>query len=177
LESLLSLPISRERILYVKWLGAVLRSNRWAMALVVALVLGAVSGVFGWLEGALLLLLGFSWAALVSAIALGVSVFARTTVRAYVYAIVAVVGLVAAVTLNAQFSRPQLGHKASFLGLLSDAVSPSHACLLVSQIRLGKDAFVEPILPLLSAALIYFAFAGAIAAIALWRFRREERYT
>ena len=177
LESLLSLPISRERILYVKWLGAALRSSRWAMALAVALVLGAVSGVFGWLEAALLLLLGFSWAALISAISLGVSVFARTTVRAYIYAIVAVVGLAAAVTLNAQFSRPQFGHKASFLGLLSDALSPFHARQLISQIKLGKDAFVEPILPLLSAALIYFALAAAIAAGALWRFRREERYT
>jgi ABC-type transport system involved in multi-copper enzyme maturation permease subunit len=177
LESLLSLPVSRDRILYVKWLGAVLRSNRWAVALAVSLALGTVSGVFGWVQAILLLLLGFSWAALVSAIALCASVFTRTAVRSYIYSIVTIIGLATYVTLNAHFHLPQMGNQASFLGLLSDALSPFHACQLASQIRLGKDAFLKPILPLLSSALIYFAVAAAIAGIALWRFRREERYT
>jgi ABC-type transport system involved in multi-copper enzyme maturation permease subunit len=167
LESLLALPMSRGRILYVKWLGAVLRSNRWAGALVASFVLGTISGAFRPLEAVLLLVLCFSWAAFVASLTLLVGVFVRSTARAYVVSIVAVVAILTATTFSAQFNDNPHG----FLGLARDALAPDRSWGMAAQSRLTTT------IALMVAAAVYLAAGVALAAIALWRFRREERYT
>lgn len=171
LESILSLPVTRLRILYVKWLGAVLRSNRWIGTLTVGFGLGAVSGTFRPLEAALLLVLCLSWAAFVSSLTLLVGVFVRSTARAYVVSIIGVVAVLAATFSFAQVNATSDFSLASFPRLLRDASSPLHAWQMAGK-PIDKVAAA-----LVLAAAAYWAAALAMAACALWRFRREERYT
>jgi ABC-type transport system involved in multi-copper enzyme maturation permease subunit len=178
LESLLSLPMSRARILYVKWLGAVLRSDRWLLALVAGLALGAIAGAFGVIEAVLFLFLALSWAAFVSGVSLLTSVLVRTTLRAYVVSAVAVIAVFAVTTIDARFRNTDSGVTASFVAATRDALSPSYACKMAADFKIGEmNSIARRIGPLVSAALFYFAVGAALAAIALWRFRREERYT
>lgn len=178
LELLLSLPMSRGRILYVKWLGAVLRSDRWILALAAGLALGAIAGGLGVVEAFLLLLLALSWATFVSGVSLLSSVVARTTLRANVIAIVAVIAVLAVTTIDARFRGMDAGSTKSFVAASRDALSPYYACRMAADIRIAdKDLIATRLAPLVSAALLYLAGGAALAAVAFWRFSREERYT
>ncbi len=177
LEALLSMPVSRPRVLFAKWLGAGFRSNHWALALVASLTLGTICGGCGVVEGLLLLLLAVSWAACVSAVALCASVFARTTVRAYIYATVAVLAVAAVTTFNAQMRPSTVEKRDTFVRLAQDALSPFHAWRMASRVKPDNTLAKSAVLPMLSAALLYFTTASVIAGIAFWRFRREDRYT
>jgi ABC-type transport system involved in multi-copper enzyme maturation permease subunit len=178
LESLLSLPMSRSRIFYVKWLGAVLRSDRWILALVAGLGLGAIAGGLGVVEAFLLLLLALSWAAFVSGVSLLTSVAARTTLRANVIALVAVIVVFAITTIDARFRGENAGPTMSFVAAGRDALSPYYACRMAADIRIADEGVIATRLaPLVSAAFMYLVAGTALAGIAFWRFRREERYT
>jgi ABC-type transport system involved in multi-copper enzyme maturation permease subunit len=92
-DSLLTSPLSSEDILYGKWLGAIL-SVRWMVGLLAFIWgLGVVTGGLHILAAPMLVLAWCVYAAAMASLGLWFSLVSRTSARAVLYTILAVVGL------------------------------------------------------------------------------------
>jgi ABC-type transport system involved in multi-copper enzyme maturation permease subunit len=164
LESLLTLPESRGRVLWSKALGALYRRDRWLFAIVGLLIVSLASGTLSTATVVLLAALVTSQAAFVAALSLLFSLMTRTTVRAYVLSFVAVAAVIIMTSITTRYrddDRP---------------FAPPNVFDPISAWVLAAHPQTDTGRALITAA-VYLAAAMALACAAHWQFHRSERYT
>jgi ABC-type transport system involved in multi-copper enzyme maturation permease subunit len=176
LESLVSLPIPRGRILRVKLRGALYRRGRWIIAIVLLLSVSVISGTLPALAVALLAFLILGQAMFVASLSLLASLESRSTVRAYVAALVTIAGLIVVTTASRGFIHGSLS-EATLRSPLMDGLSPVRAWLLATQQPLDAARRETAALAAGMSAAAYLTAALLLDAVTHWRFRRSERYT
>ncbi len=176
LESVLTLPITRGRLLRTKVLGALFRRLRWVVAIVFLLGVCLTSGVLPVLTVALLGALIASQAIFVAGVALLTSVLARTTVRAHVLSLAVVAAVVASTAVIARYddnpSSALVAHSS-----LAEALNPVTAWLLAMRDGIDGARRALDAQNVLQAAALYVGAGVVLARLAHWHFRRSERYT
>jgi len=166
LESLLTLPVSRGRILWTKVRGALYRRGRWLVAIVWLLTVSLISGTLPAATVARLAALVASQAAFVAALSLLFSLLSRTTVRAYVMSLVTVAAVIVMTGLTTRYqdeARPLSP---------TNVLDPISAWLLAAR---SPNPGVAARSVLVTAA-VYLGAAVTLLGVAHWQFRRSERY-
>jgi len=179
LETLSSLPLSRQEILQMKWLGSIWRYRRTLVGLAIAFALAGFSGVR---LASLALLLGTIVAHVLFAVSLGLflSVVSRTTLRSYLSWALIMIALLASTLLAGEFVNERIeslfGVSANRLRLLFDqSLNPIASWLhLMNDAMRGKaQREVVPLWGDLLGMQLYFLAAAVLWLGANWRFRRE----
>ncbi len=177
LESLLVVPESRWRILWEKWLGAVLRRQSWIVAIGSVFLIGVISGLMRPLAGLMMVVLSLTQAFVVSMIGLLATSVARKTVRARVAAL-AVILVILGISLFAT-GDPDSASWNQFLAHFkwTEALNPISAWELAFDLEHTRGAIARNEVAEITIGIgVDLLVAATIGAFAIWRFQRFERF-